>query len=101
MLPTALEIGISVNEYWDLTYGEILLYIDTYNQKQITEMKHQALMDYKLAELIGCAFGGKFPTLYETYPSLFEEEAKQEKIEIQKQRLMEFALNHNKGGVNK
>lgn len=50
-------------------------------------MKQQAQFDYSLADLIGASMARLFdsnnhyPTIYEAYPHLFEEEAKKEKDE--------------------
>ena len=48
-------------------------------------------MDYRLANLIGSAFCGKFPAIHEAYPGLFEEPDKVQDWRIAKERLMRYA----------
>lgn len=69
-------------------------------------MKQKAQFDYSLAELIGASVarmfdsGNRYPSLYEVYPHLFEEE-KQEEEEINVattnsiNNFMAFAMQHN------
>lgn len=96
-------------QYWDMTYYEISTYIKAYNNRQKYELQKQASMDYKLADLISISLSRlldkntKFPTVYEAYPSIFDDELiqqhKQQELEKQKQlnteRLKAMILAHS------
>ena len=71
------------------------------------EAKRQASNDYILADLIGRSISrvynsaNKMPALYEAYPSLFEKDVEEEKIQKQKDavsaaRFRQFAQLTNK-----
>ena len=53
-------------------------------------------MGYRLANLVGSAFCGKFPAVQEAYPGLFEEPDKVQDWRIAKERLMRYAEAHNR-----
>lgn len=69
-------------------------------------MKQKAQFDYSLAELIGASVarimdsGCQFPSIYEVYPHLFEEEKKaEEEVNVTTtnsiNNFMAFAMKHN------
>lgn len=95
-------------KYWDMTYGEILLHIKAYNRRKTEEMKTQASLNHLLGDLIGASVArllskdAKYPTLFETYPGLFEEEARREEElrqekewQLYKARIMEYSMANN------
>lgn len=106
MLPTALQCGIGVREYWELTYGEIIDTIDAYNISEKRKMQENAAMIHQLANLIGISVSrlvdnsAKYPTLYEAYPQLFDipepPKIEQQDWKIAKERLLRYAGAHNK-----
>lgn len=104
MLPDALVCGIKIDEFWELTYGEISLYITAYQKRREMELKERAIMDYKLGDLIGISAGRlmdskcKYPQIEEVYPNFFEEVVKEkpkQDWEKQKEILMNYANAHN------
>src|SRR5574344_1553390 len=87
-----------------MTYGEIIDSIKAYNNRKQAELKDRALMDYVLAQNIGINVAhvlnteNKIVGITEVYPFLFKEENKkiqEEKIkaevEINKQRMIDYA----------
>jgi len=106
----ALECGVNVFTFWNMTYGEIVDVIKTSNKMKLAKLKEKANLDHALAELIGLSVSrlldknAKYPTLFEAYPELFKEESEKKKLEepiqqdweIAKARLMAYATNHNK-----
>lgn len=111
LLPSALECGISLFDFWDLTFGEISLYISIHNKKEKLRIQEQAAFNYSLANLIGISVtrlmdkNSKYPSIEEAYPNLFdslEVQPKQQDWRIAKERLMKYAEAHNnKRGANK
>lgn len=97
-----------------MTLREISLSIEAYKKMKETTLKERAIMDYKLAECIADAVAcsmdkdSKMPGVFEIYKALFEKEYKhdedlkrQRDLQIQKQRMLDFANYHNrkwKGG---
>lgn len=114
LLQPAINLGLSEFNFWDMTISEV----ERFMEGAVWQMKLKAQFDYSLANLIGTgvciAMGGNttFPTLEEAYPSMFEDELKQQqeqqqleeiRIRNSQNRFMEFALKHNsrmKKGVN-
>lgn len=109
LLPTALQCGVKIFEFWDLTYGEIILIINAHNANLKAKMQQEAALNHQHANLIGLSVArlmdknAEYPSLYEAYPNLFEELKPQPVVEdwqIIKDRLMRYADAHNqkKGG---
>jgi hypothetical protein len=107
MLDNALDCGISEQEFWNMTIGELDRFIDSKQRQEKHKLKERATMDYTLALLIGRAMSGSseenpFPELYEVYPDLFFDELrKQEEAERELQdqlsaiRFIQFAESFN------
>jgi hypothetical protein len=107
LLPTALFCNVSVFDFWDMTFGEIVLTIQAYNRRKEEEMKAQCISDYNLADLIALSCARlvdkdlKFPKIEQIYPQLFTEKLTEEKKwKVEKARIMDFAIVHN-GRMNK
>ena len=88
MLDNALDWGISEQEFWNMTVGELDRYVSSKQRQEEHRLKERATMDYTLALLIGRAMRGSdeenpFPELYEVYPKLFLEEITQQETEKQ------------------
>ena len=92
-----------------MTYGEILDSIKAYRKREENKLKERALMDFKLAQCISknvsslVAEENTPADFFEVYKELFKEEIrereeliKKNELEIQKQRMMDFANFHNK-----
>ena len=106
-----MDYGISERDFWEMTFAEINRAIASKQRQE----KRQASFDYILADLIGRSVSriynstNKMPALYEAYPSLFDKEAEEEKIQEQKDevsaiRFRQFARSYNekfKGGGQK
>lgn len=106
-LNNALDCGISEFDFWNMTFAEINRAIESHNRLHIIEEKRKATCDYILADLIGRSVSriynsaNKLPALYEAYPSLFEKEVEEERIQKQKDamsaaRFRQFAQLTNK-----
>lgn len=108
MIPIALECEVSVFSFWNMTLGEILVTIKAYSKRKERELKDRAYMDYKLAECIGrniacllssdaepVAFVDIYKELYEEENQAIEKKKNENKIEIQKQKMIDFANFHN------
>lgn len=79
-----------------MTLAEIFAVTEGYNARVKNEMKTRASMDYVLARMIGGAFGGQLPPLYDMYPALFEEEAKTAALSAFKAHMIEYADYNNR-----
>ena len=102
-----MNAGITEKDFWDMTFAEIDRAVDTFNRRQLAEEKRQAIFDYTLADLIGRSVSrmynsaNKMPALFDAYPSLFDKEAEEEKLQKRKDelsaaRFRQFALLTNK-----
>lgn len=107
MLDNALDYGVSEQEFWDMTIGELDRLVSSRQRTEKYRLKEKATMDYTLALLIGRAVRGgdeehPFPELYEIYPDLFfdnAEKRRQEKEDRQAElsaiRFIQFAESFN------
>lgn len=87
-----------------MTYGEIITTIKAKKAKRKIELQEVAILDYKLADLVGISCARlvssdvKFPELSQVYSFLFDQvvqEQKQQSWEDQKRILMQYAKAHN------
>lgn len=83
--------------------------IERYCDGAVWRMKQQAQFDYSLADLIGASVGRlfdgevKYPSIYEVYPHLFEEEKQAPEEEEESEiattnsinNFLAFAMAHN------
>lgn len=80
--------------------------VERYLEGAVWRMKQQAQFDYSLADLIGISVarimdsGAEFPDIYKVYPTLFEEEQREEEeVNITTtnsiNNFMAFAMSHN------
>jgi hypothetical protein len=104
LLPIAMKCGISIWEYWELTYGEIALVIENHNEMEMQRVREQATMNYIHAHLVSLSVArlmdknAKYPPIHEVYSNLFEApiEEKKEDWRIVKERMSRYAEAHNK-----
>ena len=92
-----------------MTYAEIVAAVDAYQKRTRTDMQVKAIIAYKQAEttaaLVSRILGGnnKVPTIYETFPDWFPEQAqpKQQNWELMKARVEAYAAEKRKRGEMK
>ena len=103
-LESALDVGLTEREYWDMTIAEINRAIESYTRQKKAEAREKAQFDYLLADLIGRSIArlygssNKYPLIVEAYPMLFEEEkqkAEEQRDNISILRFKQFAQLHN------
>lgn len=94
-----MAYGVSVNEFWDMSYDEITALVEGISKKQTEEAKLRAQMDFELAYLITIGFNNpkKFPRkIQDAYPTLFEEAVDtQSDIRVHYEQMKQFAEKHN------
>lgn len=105
LLPLALQCGISIFDFYDMTFAEVRIVINAYFEKQKRELQQTASMVYAEASLTAMFVGklisekAKVLTLYQAFPELFKEEIKAEekaRQEEEKMALLKFVERHNK-----
>lgn len=105
-LETALDSGITEEQYWNMTLAELKRAIDSYNRRYRLREREQAAFDYILADAVGKSVARLYsssatmPKIYELYPALFDSEAIQEqeqqkRDELSALRFKQFAQAHN------
>lgn len=109
LLPLALQCGISIFDFYQMTFAEVQAVINAYFTKQKRELQQQASMTYAGASLTAMFVSrlisdkAKTLTLYEAFPDLFKEEIEEEKKtrqEREKEALLAFVNRHNKEREN-
>ncbi len=113
-LESALDYGLTEEQFWNMTLGEVIRAIEAAKRKYLREQRERASFDYILADLIGRSVAriynssNTLPSMGDTYPSLFDSEEieaqqRAKKQELSALRFRQFALSHNKkfkGGSN-
>lgn len=106
---TAIKCGISIFDFWNYTYGEIVDLINAYRENQEERTKERISDNYQIALLTSIftnrANNGKQPpTLQELYPNLFEDELPKEEVDnswiYYKEQMLDYAVQHNQREVN-
>jgi hypothetical protein len=112
-LDSALDMGISEYEFWEMTLAELTRAMQSKNRVKKMQAQEQATFDYILADLIGRSIGRIYsssttiPEISAVYPSLFdskdiEEKKAEKKAELSALRFKQFANSFNakyKGGA--
>lgn len=90
MYPIALDSGIRSDQYWNMTFQEIMYQILAYRKHERDQLTQRAYMDHRLAELIAYAFNDpqKMPKALDAYPFLKETQQGQAEIESQERQRM-------------
>ncbi len=116
VLPVALDIGITEEQFLEMTIPEIDRYALSFQRRMEYQQKEKANFLYTHAVLVGNAFskvmgGGEFPSIEEAFPMLFDtpetQERKQKQItDISVKRFLLFKERNNakfelKGDNNK
>lgn len=88
---SALEVGISHFDFWDMTFGEVIETIKAYQKRKKEELKERAMMDFKLSQCIGiqvaCILSDKNKPreFMEIYDFLYSDEEKEEIVAKQQE----------------
>lgn len=94
MYPLAVQNGIPSDEYWGLTLEEILIQVEANQKIREADVKQQAHMDYRMAQLVTFAFNDpeKLPKFELAYPFANDEQglSPEEKalVEMQKEQAL-------------
>lgn len=106
MYPLAVEQGIPADEYWTMTYEEILVQVEANKKKREAELREKAQFDYRMGQLMVYAFNDpkKMPEIEKMYPfikseepeELSEEEKKHHEM-LKEQELMRIQASAIKG----
>lgn len=107
LLKQALIAGLREDEFYRMTYAEVVRFVEAYQQREKDRTKQLISLLYDQANLIATCVGASFskdpvhiPTLHEMYPTLFEETITEEEVMDRKTEqsmanFMQFALQHN------
>lgn len=74
MIVQCMSIGLSRQEFYDLTLKEVTQYADSYKQRQQTELETMAFFSWQTANLVGLSVArllskdANYPSLDEAYP---------------------------------
>lgn len=84
MKPTAIDVGIPAMEYDSMTFGEIMLQVESFNRAEKKRLKEKAYFAFKEAYLNSYAFNDpsktpKFDDVFEFAKSDEEQQALEEK----------------------
>lgn len=80
MLDICLDSGLSELDFWNMTVGEVIRYLQSYERRRTNEMREKAMFVYRLADLIGVSCGRYYtkefvyPEIYEVFSGLYTEE---------------------------
>ena len=110
-LDIALDIGLTEQEFWCMTFAELNRAIMSHNRKEERKQKefeaNRAAYDYILADLIGRSVARLYsstahmPEVFEVYPKVFndekiKEQREQKEAELSALRFRMFADSFNK-----
>lgn len=72
----AVEWGVAAQDYWQMTFREIMMQVTANRQRHEFELKEKAMLDYKLAQLNAYAFNDpqKMPKPDAVYPFMKDEQ---------------------------
>lgn len=106
MLPIALQCKINMFEFWEMTYGEIVMTIEAYRENERLRIREVASFNWNLGNLIGLSVNrlmdknAEYPSLKESFPSVFsdleDEEPVQQDWQVAKARILQYAEANNK-----
>ncbi|QBO35376.1 hypothetical protein EQG49_02290 [Periweissella cryptocerci] len=69
LYPIAVESGIPVDKFWELTYGELMVQLEANRNREMRKLQMQAMMDYKQAQLnMYTNAPNEMPKIHEHYP---------------------------------
>lgn len=95
----ALAIGMSPEDFWNMSAGEAEQIIRSRRQEQLDEGRWQAQLVWMHGSLSSYAFNDpkKYPKLHEAFPGLFDSEKSKPKMDwkLREARMMAFMVAHN------
>ena len=106
-LETALDCGITEQQYWNMTIAEVKRAVDSRNRLEKIRQQERATYDYIQADLIGRSIArvynsaNKMPDISAVYPTLFDskeiaQKKAQKSAELSALRFKQFAQSFNK-----
>ena len=101
MLPLALQTGLSVNEFWGMTIGELYMHFEAHRESEERRAKELLISNYNLAQVISTMVlrglnGKQPPSISEFYPNEFPDPNEELKIAMMKEKMIDFAIQANK-----
>lgn len=93
--------GLQERDFWQMDPGEITRYLKAYAERRKLDLQTQATMLYTLSNLIGMSVGRlfsksqTFPTLEQSFPSLFDYDPERERMERSVANFRAFADRFN------
>ena len=98
-MPSAIQCGISVRDFWDYTVGEIETTVTA--TKELREAEEKAylqkmyLTSSMTAQFVGRMLNGKqIPSINEMFPGVFEE--REMDWQVYQAQFLQFAEAHNR-----
>lgn len=107
LLEGALDLGITEQEFWNMTLAELHRVIESRQRCRKREAQERASFDYLLADLIGRSVGriynsaNRMPSIEEAYPGIFdakeiEDQKATQQDNLSAMRFRQFANAYNK-----
>ena len=94
LFPNALDAGVSVSEFWELSIAEINNIIASYKRKEVKRFKEKVQLCFLQADVIGNALfrqeNEKKIQPWDVYPAIFKEEKQQFEEYVKKEELETF-----------
>lgn len=88
-------MGMQEDEYWAYTPAQYYKRFKIYQKRRDADLRDQAYIAYGQAITVLAGLGGKTPSMYEAYESLFEEELQKQRLAESKVNFMNFAKAFN------
>lgn len=108
LYPVALDCGMSINQFWQLSILEIQDFIQSKRRSDTQRVKEDISLQFLLAKLVGEQIAAmyqkdfKLSKPWDLYPELFDQESEEVKrlqeenaLADYKERRLAFALRHN------
>lgn len=111
MYPLALDCGVSVSSYWNMSLAEIRDCMESFERKHRMEFKQKVselhVLAKDIAQYVSAVLNGSDgnppPELWDYFPDLFGEEKKEANKRIQdhmmavyKAQMQDYAYRHNR-----
>lgn len=103
LLPFALQYGLTVFDFWNMTIKEINQFIKSIQQREKQIRQNIYLQASLQANFVGCILNGKqIPPIQNVFPETFkvaeQDKKKQEELQLAlyKEQMIDWANAHNK-----